>query len=160
MFKPTFKIKAVFGRIVEDFPLLPYFALKAKLTAISLAPEKTGYLKSTIYSRYGKTFFEVGATAPYAPYQESGVNPYILRLKYSPKKSVTVPIMTPKGLIFRTLTHQSNWFHPGIKPKHFIRRGIESVYDDVIKYAVEETINQYIRSVRSGRVIEYESEVK
>lgn len=159
MIKPSFKIKTIYGQIVEGLPNIDLIALKAKLVAIQNAPEKTGYLKNSIYTRTGKTFFELGATAPYAPYQEEGVDPFVMSLKNG-KPFARIPIMTPQGLVFRTLTPKSVWKHSGIKGKHFIRKGIEAVEDEFFKYACEGILTELIRSIRMGIVREIVKEVK
>jgi len=43
-----------------------------KTVAQSLAPVRTGYLSSTIFSRVEDLILTLGATAPYAAYQEFG----------------------------------------------------------------------------------------
>ena len=43
-----------------------------KTTAQSLAPVRTGYLASTIFSRVEGLILRIGATAPYTAYQELG----------------------------------------------------------------------------------------
>jgi hypothetical protein len=150
MIKLGGKIRVQFGRRKELPFSLEYLRMKAILTAINKAPVKTGALRDSIYGRFGKTFFELGATAPYADYQESGTSPYLIRLKNKGRRFVRVPIMTPNGLIFRTLTSKSNWYHPGIKPKGFLKAGIEAIEDEFYRLAVEHVVREMIQGFREN----------
>jgi len=71
-------------------------------------------------------------------YLNSGTKPHTLMALIGR----TVPIKTPAGVLFRTVTWEQiitgKWFHSGIKGKHFIDVAIENTKKDVPRIIKEE----------------------
>lgn len=148
------KVKVKIGKC-REVPLdLSYFRLKALLKAKEYAPYRTGALRESIYANsfYSPSTYTItlGATAPYADYQERGVDPFLI----TTKSNKVIPMMTPEGLIFRTLTPEKPWHHPGIKPKFFLQRAIADIEDDLVNAAIDHVVNEMVIGFREHYVYE------
>ena len=92
------------------------------------APNRTGYLASTVYKEVGETEAVVGVGASYAKFVVEGTAPHEIR----PVNAHVLAFVNQytNKLVFAPMVH-----HPGTKPNKFIEkaaRDIEGAVDDVV----------------------------
>lgn len=108
----------------------------AKTTMWIEAPERTGYLRSSIgITRKGPLEYEIGPTAPYAIFVERGTRPHIIR----PKTAQVLHFFVDGEEVFTREVH-----HPGTRANPFVartRRYINSIAGGMITRGIQVAVS-------------------
>lgn len=168
MIKGKVRVRGVYGKpIVRDTPLEDQEdrtemlealgedaidKIKKEIRRTSFKGQPTDLLNSFDYEVKGKSTLVIKSDHPAAKYLNKGVRRY--QMTHLTKADTAIPIVTDSGEVkFRNATPKSmrdgKWYHPGIKGKHFLDRGVEKAREEMKERVASKSIEEVKKRVRS-----------